>query len=818
MAKSNKKKITTAIVAGTTALALVLGGTFAWQSINQTALNEASDVINPGGRLHDDFNGSDKNVYVENFTDPANGGENIFARVRLDEYFEIVLNKGAGEGIEKTEVITAGAEKDNVDTYITHIFGGDNATDAYWSWTTGGQATYMPTFNKDKDSLDADINGTYEGTTIGDDVHYDDYEEIPSEKTADAVYDADADNLPDGDKAYVEETHYAADTLNATLISMDEWEDLGSPVGEYWVYDTDGWVYWAAPIAPGTATGLLLDEIALNDTMDDSWYYAINVVAQFITADDLGKTDGTGFYDTENGTVPSDRALALLEAIGVDMNSEDNGVVPDEPESPLQLTVSAEPNWYVPESSMEATVSLTASATYDGADIADLSAVTWSISGNTEEGTALGTETGDSVTLTIAPFEEGNIIVSAGFTYVDDEQGINETVTEDVVVTNGPSVATMWVFDNDEPEPDGFYADSAYIPGTAKTFNLTTYFFPVYTGTIQPIEDAYSGEAAELLEQKYTCTLVKEYDGVTFTQDGANMTVIIDETATETIEINCELDNGFIMTYSIEAIEPGDTTAPSVSIETSSTFLQDITIFNISDGDFPLTVKMYGLDSEEANYDNEPLQTITITKTDDGVEYEASEAIVPYANLQNVTMVDGNVMISYNHAPDRSCYLHCVVSDTSGNESSANLFVQAAVGCFVAGTQVQTVNGLVNIEDIQVGDQVYSVDLATGETVISSVAWVQETRYTDATYTIYAGGEEIVTTYEHPFYVIGKEWVAAEDLAVGDVIKTMTGEVTITDIVYTELETPVQVYNFMVDGTHNYLITESGILVHNVQK
>ena len=342
MAKSNKKKITTAIVAGTTALALVLGGTFAWQSINQTALNEASDVINPGGRLHDDFNGSDKNVYVENFTDPANGGENIFARVRLDEYFEIVLNKGAGEGIEKTEVITAGAEKDNVDTYITHIFGGDNATDAYWSWTTGGQATYMPTFNKDKDSLDADINGTYEGTTIGDDVHYDDYEEIPSEKTADAVYDADADNLPDGDKAYVEETHYAADTLNATLISMDEWEDLGSPVGEYWVYDTDGWVYWAAPIAPGTATGLLLDEIALNDTMDDSWYYAINVVAQFITADDLGKTDGTGFYDTENGTVPSDRALALLEAIGVDVpgpvNEDGNGDDIDDMTYDLVLT------------------------------------------------------------------------------------------------------------------------------------------------------------------------------------------------------------------------------------------------------------------------------------------------------------------------------------------------------------------------------------------------------------------------------------------------------------------------------------------------
>ena len=315
MAKTSKKKITTAIVAGATALALVLGGTFAWQSINQYALNEASDVINPGGRLHDDFNGSNKNVYVENFTDAATG-EDIFARVRLDEYFEIVINKNAGDGVEKTEVITTGATRGDLDSYVTHIFGGSNATDDYWTWTTGGQATYMPTFNKDKDSLDADINGTYDGLDPDDDIHYDDYEEIADEKTDTAVYDADADNAPEGEKTYVEETHYVANTLNAELISMDGWFDLGCPVGEYWVYDSDGWVYWAAPIKPGTATGLLLDEIALSRVMDDSWYYAINVVAQFVTADDLGKTDATGFY--ADGETVSAKALELLKTIGVD--------------------------------------------------------------------------------------------------------------------------------------------------------------------------------------------------------------------------------------------------------------------------------------------------------------------------------------------------------------------------------------------------------------------------------------------------------------------------------------------------------------------
>ena len=85
---ANKKRIATSVAAVATAAALLLGGTFAWQSVNQTALNEASDVINPGGRLHDDFNGSNKDVYVENFTDPANGGEDISLIAKIEKAFE----------------------------------------------------------------------------------------------------------------------------------------------------------------------------------------------------------------------------------------------------------------------------------------------------------------------------------------------------------------------------------------------------------------------------------------------------------------------------------------------------------------------------------------------------------------------------------------------------------------------------------------------------------------------------------------------------------------------------------------------------------
>ncbi len=79
---------------------------------------------------------------------------------------------------------------------------------------------------------------------------------------------------------------------------MEEWLDNGSILGDYWVYDTNGWAYWASPVVPETATGLLLDEVDIVREPLDDWYYAINVVSEIGTQDDIGsKEDGTGFYE-----------------------------------------------------------------------------------------------------------------------------------------------------------------------------------------------------------------------------------------------------------------------------------------------------------------------------------------------------------------------------------------------------------------------------------------------------------------------------------------------------------------------------------------
>lgn len=323
----NRKK--RAAIAIAIAAVLLLGGTFAWQSISQTALNEASGTVNPGGRLHDDFDGSNKDVYVENFAD-----DDIFARIRLDEYFEIVANQDT-EAEQRHEIV--GEYVDGRKVGETFIFGQEeNAHDEYWDWETGGQTVYMPTFNKNKDSIEADINGTYDKDPEKAYTDYTVYLEGQTE-IGDEIYDIDTDSVDEYADGTAEvdkdikiisgQTHTAMKTETASLISMEEWLDMvesdggydQDKHGNYWVYDEDGWVYWSAPIPGGGTTGLLLDGIVQKQVIDDSWYYSIDVVAQFITADDLGLNDDTGFYDTTNGDLPpSEDALNLLKIIGVD--------------------------------------------------------------------------------------------------------------------------------------------------------------------------------------------------------------------------------------------------------------------------------------------------------------------------------------------------------------------------------------------------------------------------------------------------------------------------------------------------------------------
>ena len=86
--------------------------------------------------------------------------------------------------------------------------------------------------------------------------------------------------------------------------------------------------------------------------------------------------------------------------------------------------------------------------------------------------------------------------------------------------------------------------------------------------------------------------------------------------------------------------------------------------------------------------------------------------------------------------------------------------------CFVAGTLVLTASGLVAIENIKPGDMVYAAD---AETLEVSTKQVLETyiRETSSLVHLTINGENIISTYDHPYYVKDKGFVSAGALWIG---------------------------------------------------
>ena len=135
--------------------------------------------------------------------------------------------------------------------------------------------------------------------------------------------------------------------------------------------------------------------------------------------------------------------------------------------------------------------------------------------------------------------------------------------------------------------------------------------------------------------------------------------------------------------------------------------------------------------------------------------------------------------------------------------------------CFVAGTLVMAVAGMVAIETIKSGDKVISTDPETMET---SPKTVLETYIREVTTLVHltVNGEEIVTTVDHPFYVKNQGFIKAGELIVGDELLDVNENVLLVEKFNVELtEEPVKVYNFEVEDFHTYLVGGFRILVHN---
>ena len=138
--------------------------------------------------------------------------------------------------------------------------------------------------------------------------------------------------------------------------------------------------------------------------------------------------------------------------------------------------------------------------------------------------------------------------------------------------------------------------------------------------------------------------------------------------------------------------------------------------------------------------------------------------------------------------------------------------------CFVEGTKVLSKDGYKNIEDIKVGDYVYTLNLETNEKELNLV----EAIYLNATNEIVeitTQDEIILTTPKHRFFIVDRGWVRAKNIKIGDKLSTLQNvDSVVKNINFIKTETKLPVYNFKVQDHHNYLITNSDYLVHNMSQ
>lgn len=139
--------------------------------------------------------------------------------------------------------------------------------------------------------------------------------------------------------------------------------------------------------------------------------------------------------------------------------------------------------------------------------------------------------------------------------------------------------------------------------------------------------------------------------------------------------------------------------------------------------------------------------------------------------------------------------------------------------CFVAGTLIETIDGLRAIETIKQGDLVWSRHEETLEygyrPVVDTVSFDNKEIYEVVVRDNDGKLETYQTTEEHPFWVVDTGWLPASLLQIGMTLVNRNDEAVLTVIGQTKLDKMDTVYNFEVEEFHTYHIGTFGTWVHN---
>ena len=223
-------------------------------------------------------------------------------------------------------------------------------------------------------------------------------------------------------------------------------------------------------------------------------------------------------------------------------------------------------------------------------------------------------------------------------------------------------------------------------------------------------------------------------------------------------------------------------------------------------------------------------ETANVSTACGGVATGGYSSIGTWINISNVydgnwntsgyTTSYGTFFVNYSRPSGSLESSKLQVLDSGGNKtnititsscfSQTPLQFMAQPTCFLAGTQIDTLNGLKNIEDISVGDQVLSYDENQHKNVYANVThtFYHPKELTDK-YLIINGKLKVTSNH---LVMLNDNWQEIGNAKIGDYLyDTNRTKIVITniEIVYDNVET----YNLEVDNTHDYYA--DSILVHN---
>jgi hypothetical protein len=133
------------------------------------------------------------------------------------------------------------------------------------------------------------------------------------------------------------------------------------------------------------------------------------------------------------------------------------------------------------------------------------------------------------------------------------------------------------------------------------------------------------------------------------------------------------------------------------------------------------------------------------------------------------------------------------------------------MSCFAKGTRVWTKTGPRPIETLEMGDQVLSQNVETGELMYKPVIG-RTVRPPSQILELKSGDERVRTTRGHPFWVSGVGWRMAKELGDGAVLHGVTGLARVESI---EPSGEEEAYNLVVADFNTYFVGEMGLLVHD---